>query len=334
MSRSDRSSERGAMIIMVAVALLALTVVSGIVIDQGILWSAREQAQNVADAAALTGALARTWNDTNANPSKTSGVIYEQVQAVAARQTVLGSTLPSSAVTPDWTCPPGSGGPTECVVVDVYRDGTHGSTTMSTSFLSLVGVTNQTARAHAVAWPAGSNISDCLRPWFVLNKPGVGYTTNDIGSELILDSRVTPSGFGKIDVGSGESAVVASVHGCAPGGSFHVGETVGTQTGAAGNPTVNAVEDVIDWDPSAHYDSTTKTIQGSCAPNCNCSPYVCPNAGKGMSPRVFIAPICAPVGDPGCVSGGNGSTHEITIIGFLSFFINSAQAHGNDIEIH
>lgn len=327
---NDRS-ERGTIIIMVAVCLLALALLSGLVVDQGILYAARSQAQSSADAAAIAGAWARVRDDM-ANPpaSKTSGVIWQQVTATAARNPVWGIPPPSATILLDWTCP--QTGTTQCVVVDVFRDGTHSSQTLPTSFLQLGGITSQRARAHAVAWPTAANETDCLRPWFVLDRAGGGYTTGDIGTQIVLDSQVTPSGFGKLDVGSGESAIVSAVHSCVTG-TFDVGQTVPTQTGAAGHPTSTAVNDVIDWDLGAHYDATTKTIQGSCAPTCNCAPYVCPNVGKGMSPRVFVAPLCDPAGDAGCASGGNGSTHQITITSFLSFFIESATSHGNDIRI-
>ena len=328
------AGERGVILIVVAVTMIGLLVFLGLVMDQGILYTSRRQAQNAADAAALAGALARTWDDTEPLPSSTSGVVWQNVVGAAAANPIWGIAPPPASVELGFTCPAGPAfGTTQCVVVDVHRDGTHGSQTLPVTMLQLVGIREQRIRAHAVAWPAGSNISDCLRPWFVLNKPGAGYTTDDIGDQIILDSEVTPSGFGKIDVGNGEAAVVSAVHSCAPGGNFHVGETVATQTGAAGVPTVAAVNDVIGWDILAHYDPTTKTIQGSCAPRCDCDPFVCPNASKGMSPRVFIAPLCAPVGDAGCVSGGNGRTHQITITSFLSFFIESATSHGNGIRI-
>ena len=46
-------TERGAIIIQVAVALLGLTLLSAFVIDNGVRWASRGQAQNAADAGAL-----------------------------------------------------------------------------------------------------------------------------------------------------------------------------------------------------------------------------------------------------------------------------------------
>jgi Flp pilus assembly protein TadG len=323
-------SERGAMVIMVAIALLGLTIFSAIVLDYGVLWSARAQAQNAADAGALAAA---DYSITNAGDVPGA---REAARRFAHANAIWGEA-PLTAnidVTMPVTCPAGTGGGLSCVKVDVHRgDGSH-TNTLPTMFAQLAGITSQSISATATAQLAGANHADCLRPWFVLDRAGVGYTTADIGTDIVLDSRVVNSGFGKIDVGNGETGVKDSVYQCAPGGGMTIGDTVPTQTGSAGNPTARAVNDVIDWDYNAHYDPITKTIQGSCTPNCTCLPYAsCPN-GNRMSPRIFVAPMCSPVGDAGCVSGGNGSTHEVTITKFLSFFVTSATAHGGDIEIH
>ena len=51
------SNERGAVLILVAVAVFALVAFSAIVVDYGILWASRGQAQTSADAGALAGAI-------------------------------------------------------------------------------------------------------------------------------------------------------------------------------------------------------------------------------------------------------------------------------------
>lgn len=323
-------SERGAILIMVAVCLFALTFLSAFVVDYGVVWTSRGQAQNAADAGALAA-----MESTLIRPGDTTAARESALQFVAANPVWGQATQPADiTVTLPITCPPGTGGTNSCVKVDVFR-GTPGHTnTLPVFFASLGGITSQSIQATATAQLAGANTADCLRPWFVLDRAGAGYQApGDIGLDVVFDSRVVNSGFGKIDVGNGESAVVDSVYQCS---DFHptVGDVVPTQTGAAGNPTARAVNDVIDWDLGAHYNPITKQVEGSCAPSCNCSPYsVCPN-GNRMSPRIFVAPLCAPVGDAGCVAGGNGVTHEITITKFLSFFVVSATAHGGDIEIH
>src|SRR5213592_3728908 len=55
--------ERGAVLIQVAISILALTAFTTFVVDYGVLWVARGQAQNAADAGALAGATARAFDD-------------------------------------------------------------------------------------------------------------------------------------------------------------------------------------------------------------------------------------------------------------------------------
>ena len=58
MKKMDRTAERrrGATMIVVLGALVSLIAVSSLAIDLGIVWAARTQLQNAADAAALAGA--------------------------------------------------------------------------------------------------------------------------------------------------------------------------------------------------------------------------------------------------------------------------------------
>ena len=57
-TRTRLRDDRGAIIIHVAFALLALLAFSAFVVDMGVMWVSRRQAQNAADAGALAGAVA------------------------------------------------------------------------------------------------------------------------------------------------------------------------------------------------------------------------------------------------------------------------------------
>jgi Flp pilus assembly protein TadG len=57
------SSETGAMLVHVAVALLGLMAVSAFAVDFGVFWLSRRAAQNSADAAAMAGAIALAYDD-------------------------------------------------------------------------------------------------------------------------------------------------------------------------------------------------------------------------------------------------------------------------------
>src|SRR5215203_307710 len=69
-----RESARGAVLVHVAVAIIGLLAFSALTIDYGVMWTSRRQAQNAADAAALAGALALTYD---------SGTDYDRARLVA-----------------------------------------------------------------------------------------------------------------------------------------------------------------------------------------------------------------------------------------------------------
>ena len=60
---ASRRAERGAVLVHVAIAMIGLLAFSSFVIDYGVLWAARRQAQNAADAGAMAGrdSLGVTW---------------------------------------------------------------------------------------------------------------------------------------------------------------------------------------------------------------------------------------------------------------------------------
>ncbi len=63
--------ERGAILIQVAISIMALTAFTAFVVDYGVLWVARGQAQNAADAGALAGAIALAFDDVDYPPTTT-----------------------------------------------------------------------------------------------------------------------------------------------------------------------------------------------------------------------------------------------------------------------
>src|SRR5688500_13786553 len=72
--RRRAASERGAILIQVGVAILVLSAFAMFIVDYGVLWVSRHQAQNSADAGALAGATALARDDfgdrTDTGPAK------------------------------------------------------------------------------------------------------------------------------------------------------------------------------------------------------------------------------------------------------------------------
>src|SRR5262245_11702396 len=100
-------SERGAVLVFTALALTALTGFLVFVIDHGVLMVARHQAQNAADAGALAGAVALTFDEVVAPP----GVAIDIATHTAQANNVWNAS-PAVDASAD-TCP--SGIPNSCV---------------------------------------------------------------------------------------------------------------------------------------------------------------------------------------------------------------------------
>lgn len=337
MTRS--TSDRGAILIHVALGLIALTVFTGFIVDYGTFWVSRNQAQNAADAGALAGITARVYDDgTNPPVSTTTGVVPDAVYGATQANYVWGQTPPTGAIQIGYTCPDAS---TNCVVVDVYRDGTNSSTALPTFFLNLLNISSQGTKAEAIAEASTANGTGCMRPWFLEDQGWV--LPNDLGANVTLSANLAPSGYGQLDVGSGASAINSAITGCV-NGTYYVGETVPTKPGAKDGPEKSGVDQLITWDPSATVtisgsgSSTTASVTNSCAntsSGCSCpgnTGNMCPN-GPFVSPRVAIVPLCNGSTDPNCDVGGPNNGN-ITITGFMAFFINSFTNNGNSRVIN
>src|SRR6478672_5265330 len=139
------SDERGAVLVQVAIAILVLTAMATFVVDHGILWVSRGQAQNAADAGALSGAIARAYDELT-DPPASNGKAYSSAIGAALANNVW-TAAPTAQVS--WTCPAGVAG--SCVRVDVYRNGEFGSTPLPTIFGKLLNISSQGVRATATA---------------------------------------------------------------------------------------------------------------------------------------------------------------------------------------
>jgi len=173
--RSSRSisSERGAILIQVGVAILVLSAFSMFIVDYGAMWVSRNQAQNAADAGALAGATALALDDfanrTDTGPAKQAARSFALVNNVFGQQPDVQMATDVrfyNDAPPEFpaTCADDS-----CIRVDVYRNQVRGNP-LPTFFGMLVGVNNQGVRAMAIARAAAGNASNCLKPWAIADK--------------------------------------------------------------------------------------------------------------------------------------------------------------------
>ena len=163
-------NERGAVIIHVAIALLALLAFTSFVIDYGLMWVSRRQAQNVVDSGALAGAGAFIYGG---NPTQAAqhfaanNPIWGQGNSVANVDVTL-----SGPATPIPPC----GVKTGCVRVDVFRNtpdrtlGPNRGAILPTYFARLVGLNDQGVRATATAKTSSGNLVRCLLPFAVADR--------------------------------------------------------------------------------------------------------------------------------------------------------------------
>lgn len=161
-----RRSQRGAVLIHVAIALLGLVAFTAFVVDYGIMWVSRGQAQTAADAGALSGALSLAFDS-----GTDFAAAKQRARAVAIQNLVFGQA-PDVQLT-DVTfppCPPGSPGlPDTCVKVDSFRNQARGNA-LPIFFGRVVGVTDQGVRATATAQIVTGAQTECLRPWAILDR--------------------------------------------------------------------------------------------------------------------------------------------------------------------
>jgi Flp pilus assembly protein TadG len=163
---SRLGDEQGTVLIQVAVAMLALLAMSSFVFDYGVMWVSRGQAQNSADAGALSGALSLAFNSPiDQDAARARAIAMAQANKVwkqAPSVTNADVTFPA--------CPPGIPGPQDqCVKVDVFRNQARGNA-LPTFFAKLAGISNQGTVATATAQVVTGDTTACLRPWAVLDR--------------------------------------------------------------------------------------------------------------------------------------------------------------------
>jgi len=161
-----RKSERGAILIQVAVAMLGLIAFTAFVVDYGVMWVSRGQVQTSADAGALSGAIALAFE------SSTDFAAAKNKARVVARANNVFGQAPDVQLA-DITfpaCPPGAPGlPDTCVKVDAYRNQTRGNP-LPIFFGNLVGVGGHGVRATATAQIVTGDTTDCLKPWAIVDR--------------------------------------------------------------------------------------------------------------------------------------------------------------------
>lgn len=394
--RRRTGTERGAVLVHAALAMLALMAFNALVIDYGALWLSRSQAQNAADAAALAGALSLAFDDPDDIPRAQSAA------ASAGLVNLVLGAAPSIIPDTDVTlipCPPGAPGlPDTCIRANVYRSAARANA-LPTFFAQVIGINSQDIRATATAQVETGNSTECMKPWAVADKwdenwesgkpnpgswtpdsnfdkykkqgndyvpdptvltpdvyiapsagsPGTGFApfdshgvpTSDYGLPLTLklgnaESRLSSGWFLALDLlnadgssGSGGSDYRNNIKNC-NGTVYSIGDTlnISSEQGNMVGPTRQGVEGggpggmgLTERDPGATWDTTTKSVQGSCAPG------VCADGvWYARSPRIVPIPLFDI--DAFFAGSPNGKT-TVNITNIMGFFIEGMCGPGN-----
>jgi Flp pilus assembly protein TadG len=170
--------------------------------------------------------------------------------------------------------------------------------------------------------------------------PGTGFTpfdaynqpTSDYGLELTLkvgsaQNSLSAGWFQGLDLmdasgktGSGGASYRANISGCS-GWTYSIGDTVPVEPGDMVGPTKQGVDDLVAKDPGAHWDPTSQSVQGSCAPG-TCAD----GQWYARSPRIVPVPLFSM--DAFYAGSPNGKT-SVTITNIMGFFVEGMGGTGN-----
>jgi len=337
--------ERGMSLVAVGFGFMGLLAATTLSVDVGTLMTARSQAQNSADAGALAGAVALSYND-YANRASSGPAVQSSVNA--ARANLIVGEAPSVdpgdvAFLPDTTGQPNR------VQVTVYRSGSRNNAVrMVMGGFFGIPTANITATATAEATPA--NAATCVAPFAIADKwiekqtggwdpndsfnafpggsqtgdiyraatstTGTGYNaTTDRGVKLVLKPAAPGApGAGSYwaTEGSGSTAAdyIADIANCNPDVK-DFGETLNALGGNMTAAMKQGMDDLIAKDPSAYWDTAANKVVSSMNP----------------SPRIKVVPVY----DPLYWNQGKQAGHaaDLKAANYIGFFIESVAANGD-----
>jgi hypothetical protein len=344
-------------LVYVAIGFMTFMAASTLAIDVGMFMTARNQAQNSADAGALSGVTAlvrNSWTDRTA-----SGPAVQSAIDTAKKNGVMGSA--PSVLTTDVTFPNDPAGNANRVKVDVFRT-TGRTNAIPTLIGSLLGVNTVDIKATATAEASPANAMTCVKPFMIPDKwiensdnkgkadgPWSPSSTFDLvnkGGDPLANPDVyipaTETGYTGYTVANdvGTQLVLRAGTGNQANPSFYYSWKMPGDTGgdfyreniANCNTSVMEMGNKIIQEPG---DMSGPTIQGVqslidqdpdaiWSTDCKC---VVNSRFGGDTPRVFPIPLF----DPGYYALGQtqGRTADFKIANFLGFFVDHVS--GNQI---
>ena len=342
--------ESGMSYVFVGLGMMAFLSASMLAIDVGMLMTARNQAQNSADAGALAGATALFYDDYD-NRTASGPAVTNAINASVGNKVMAGNV----SVTPgDVQFLNDPTGEPNRVRVTVRRTASRGNP-VSTLIAKYFGVTNTDIGARATAEASKANAMTCVKPFTIPDKwverqtppwdeddgfdvvdnkgkpianPDVyippdqpGYTgydaDRDRGMKILLKadngSKIAPSFYQAWDMPGYNNGAADYRHaiGHCRTDIMGFGQTFVAEPGMMTGPTKQGMDDLIALDPDARWDEANKRVISS----------------KHPSPRVVAIPLFDPVYyDTGKRQGKNAS---LKFVNYLGFFVERMQ--GNEV---
>ena len=343
--------ERGMSLVFVGVGFMAFLAATTLAIDVGMFATARSQAQNSADAGALSGALALYFDDYNNRSA--SGPAVQSALAAARSNDVINRGV--SVQPGDVTFPTSPSGLNNRVRVHVYRASARGNP-LQTLMGRFFGVNTANIDAEATAEASPANAMTCVKPftipdkWIEKQDPG-GF--NSLTSTFdVVDNKGNPlpnpdvyidsdhdgyTGYNAvrdkgmelmIRAGTGNNVMPSFYFSYAMGGVtggdeyrwniahcnttiMGYGDLLLMEPGNMMGPTLDGIDDLLAQDPSAYWDTGYNRVVTT----------------KTPSPRVVAIPLYDPVYyDTG---KQNGRTADLKVAQYMGFFIERRE--GNSV---
>jgi Flp pilus assembly protein TadG len=337
--RHLRRDERGMSLIYVGMGFMAFFAATTLAIDVGMFMTARSQAQNSADAAALAGATALVINDwDNRSPG---GPAVQSAISSAEENAVIGSEV--SVEPADVTFPVGPTGVNDRVQVTVYRTSDRFNP-VATLIGPIFGVPTVNISATATAEAAPANAMRCVKPftipdrWIENNTPpnntfdrydnrGRVRPDADVyvppgprppyagwdaqlhkGTPLILRAgtggNIEPTFYysWKMPGEIGADFYQENISGCNPT-TITRPYTMTQEPGNMVGPTMSGIDQLMAADPSAYWDPHGQVVR---------SPL-------GRSPRVFPIPLYDPDQYQDGITHGRNAT--LIMQNWVGFFL-------------
>ena len=342
--------ETGMSMVFISVGFLAFFAATTLAIDVGMFMTARTQAQNSADAAALSGATALIYDDWDDRSA--SGPAVQSAVNTGLANKVMNAAV--DVLSSDVTFPLDSYGQANLVKVDVFRT-TARNNPVATLVGPMFGVPTVDILATATAQAAPADGMTCVKPFIIPDKweekqdaawttdstfhrydnkgnvianpdvydPAKGYGAADVGTLLILRAQqgnnIAPSMYysWKMPGEIGGSFYEDNIANCNPT-VINRGYVAQQEPGAMTGPTLSGLTTLMARDPGAYWDDDAKK-------------YV---STQNPSPRVFPIPLYDP--DQFELDKQTGRNATLIVKNWLGFFledVSGGQAYGRVFPI-